>query len=424
MAEMLAESSRLSVMNFLNEAANQYPNAISFASGRPAESYFSLERWLTAISAFQEHAAMSAGHTLLQAGRRIAQYGPTAGVINALIARQLRIDERIECEAEQIIVTAGCQEALSLAVPALCRAPGEVMLARNPTYIGMTGAADFAGVEIVPVEVRTGETWEQALGRIAAELRRTGKTPRGFYLTPDFDNPTGTVLTEAERRSIVAGCAEHRIVVLEDNPYGMFRFEGDAPPRMAALDDVGCVIYLATYSKTLCPAVRVGAAVVPKRLFGSAAASERLRAELSERKSFVTVNTSQVTQALVGGVLLTEGCTLAGLVQAPRSHYRRNRDALLDALDGAFGGREDIAWNRPEGGFFLRLSLPFEFGRQETAECAREQGVIVMPMTFFSLDSTRRHEVRLAFSNAEPAEIEAGVQRLARYVEQTSPRAR
>ncbi|WP_240324653.1 PLP-dependent aminotransferase family protein [Trinickia diaoshuihuensis] len=409
-------------MNFLNEAANRYPTAISFASGRPAESFFSLERWLGAVPVFLDHMARKNGSSVSLAEKRLAQYGPTAGIIEALVAEQLRIDEHIACEPERVVVTAGCQEALSLLIPALCRAPGDVVLARNPTYIGATGVADFAGIEIMPVEPLAGEDWARTLARVAAELRHAGKTPRGLYLTPEFDNPTGTVLNEEQRRSIIAGCVEHRIVVLEDNPYGMFRFEGATTPAMAALDDAGCVVYLATYSKTLCPAVRVGAAVVPKRLFGSASEADRLLAELSERKSFVTVNTSQVTQAIVGGVLLEQQGSLRAMVERPRLHYRRNRDALLSALHLAFGARNgEVSWNRPAGGFFLSLSLPFEFAREQTAACARDHGVIVMPMTFFTLDETHRREVRLAFSNTEESEIEAGVERLARYVDaQTS----
>ncbi len=155
---------------------------------------------------------------------------------------------------------------------------------------------------------------------------------------------------------------------------------------------------------------------VAQALFGSEQAAERLRAEISERKSFVTVNTSQVTQALVGGVLLREGHSLRRLVDAPRRFYHDNRDVLLGALERAFGTDGEIRWNRPDGGFFLGVTLPFEFGERETVECARDHGVIVMPMTFFSLDASRRREVRLAFSNAGAAEIEAGVARFASYL--------
>ncbi|KHJ60047.1 GntR family transcriptional regulator, partial [Burkholderia glumae] len=97
--------------------------------------------------------------------------------------------------------------------------------------------------------------------------------------------------------------------------------------------------------------------------------------------------------------------------------YRGNRDTLLGALERAFdGGRGAVRWNRPDGGFFLGVTLPFAFGQRETVECAREHGVIVMPMSFFSLDGTRRDEVRLAFSNAGPEAIEDGVRRFAAYV--------
>lgn len=424
LTEAAIRSSRLAVMNFLNEAENDYPDAISFASGRPAEAFFSFERWLDAIPTYQEYAAKSTGQSMLLAGRRLAQYGRTGGIINTLVAQQLRLDEGIDCQPDQVIVTAGCQEALALIVPLLCREPGDVMLARNPTYIGITGVADFAGIEIVPIGPYAGEGWEMAIQRVTVELRQAGKTPRGLYLTPEFDNPTGTVLSEAERRSIIAGCAEHRIAVLEDNPYGMFRFEGEPTPAMKTLDQMGCVIYLATYSKTLCPAVRVGAAVLPTRLFGSEAAAKRMRAELCERKSFVTVNTSQINQALVGGVLLNEQGSLARLVEAPLAHYRRNRDALIGALERAFTGMTgDASWNRPEGGFFLGVRLPFEFGERETVECARDHGVIVLPMTFFSLDKSHKNEVRLAFSNLTPEEIDSGVSRFARYVKERAAQA-
>lgn len=416
LTQAYVQSSRLSVMNFLNEAANDYPDAVSFASGRPAEAYFSIERWLEAIPIFQAHAAKTAGHSSLLAGRRLAQYGRTTGLINELVAQQLSNDEGIDCTQDRVIITAGCQEALALIVPTLCREPGDVMLARNPTYIGVTGVADFAGIEIVPVEPETGESWEAALHRVTIDLRQLGKRPRGLYLTPEFDNPTGTVLSAAERLSILSVCVKNRIVVLEDNPYGMFRFEGKTSIPMAAVDTDGCVIYLATYSKTLCPALRVGAIVMPNRLFGSGEDARRLQDEISERKSFLTVNTSQITQALVGGLLLNEGSSLRRIVGPSLAHYRRNRDTMVSALKKAFGTSGEVSWTCPQGGFFLSLRLPFEFGKDQTVECARQHGVIVMPMTFFSLDGSRTREVRLAFSNLAQDEIEIGIGRLARYI--------
>ena len=236
-------------------------------------------------------------------------------------------------------------------------------------------------------------------------------------MIPDFDNPTATVIPAREREAVLAVAAEFQIIVLEDNPYGMFCFEGDRQPSMASLDRYGVVVHLGTYSKTLCPAVRVGYAALPETLFGDESASRALAADLSERKSYLTVNTSQLNQALVGGILLAEGCTLARLIRPSLDFYRRNREVLLESLAAAFGGgRQEVTWNRPLGGFFLSLQLPFGFGETEMLECAAEHDVVVMPMSFFALDGSCQDRVRLAFSNVTPEAITTGVERFARYV--------
>jgi (S)-3,5-dihydroxyphenylglycine transaminase len=198
----------------------------------------------------------------------------------------------------------------------------------------------------------------------------------------------------------------------------MFRFEGEAHPPLAALDVWGCVIYLGTYSKTLCPSVRVGCLVVPETLFGDAAASREFVRQVGERKSFLTTNTSQFNQALVGGVLLAEQGSLRRIIQPALEHYRRNRDVLIDCLTAAFAKeRERIFWNHPHGGFFLSMELPFEFCHSEVVDCAREYDVIPMPMSFFALDGSQRTRVRFAFSNIMPEAIEQGIERFARFVD-------
>lgn len=410
-------SQRLAVMNFLNEVAGDFPNAISFASGRPADAFFDLTRWLGAISAYQHHVAERRGIAFADAGRWLAQYGRTNGLINELIAAQLAADDGVQSDADQIIVTAGCQEAIALCVQALCGAPGDVIIARNPTYIGVTGVADLYGVGIVPLNSVVDGHLAGELRDVIVRLRREGKTARALYLIPEFDNPTGSVISEAARRELLDVCAAERVVVLEDNPYGMFRFEGERAPPMQALDRAGSVIYLGTYSKTLCPTVRIGCAVVPPTLFGDVAASRALLAALGERKSFLTVNTSQLNQALVGGILLAEGGSLARQVAPQLDYYRANRDRLIGCLEAEFGGLDaDIRWNRPEGGFFLTLALPFRFGRVEVLECANEHQVIPMPMSFFALDASQQRSIRIAFSNVRLDAIEQGVERLAGYV--------
>lgn len=410
------DRARLDVMNFLNEIAGRYPKAISFASGRPAEAFFDVQDYAARIPEFVRHLQATRGTTFDAAFNLLAQYGNTNGLINELIARQLGNDEGIACAPAQVLVTAGCQEAMDLCVTTLCREPDDVLLVRSPTYIGITGVADLNRIALADFSCRDGESMIDKLSRAVDAVERQGRRARALYLVPDFDNPTGSVLSLQERRALIAYCAAHRIVVLEDNPYGMFRFEGEPVARMATLDDAGCVIYLGTYAKTLCPALRVGFAVVPPTLFGDRAAAQALLAGLSQAKSFGTVNTSQITQAIVGGVLLANDASLARRIGPAIDFYRANRDAMLAALDAEFPSGSGVSWNRPQGGFFLTVGLPFAFGSDEAQSCAAEFGVLTMPLSFFALNHDEDRRVRLAFSNSDPVRIREGIARFAQFV--------
>ena len=417
-------ASRLDVMNFLNEIAGEHPQAVSFASGRPAEAFFGAQESLQRIPAFVRYLQERLGGSFDERFNQLAQYGRTNGIIHELVAAQVLRDEGIAADAAHVVVTAGCQEAMDLCVTTLCRDPEDVLLVRSPTYIGITGVADLNGIGLVHFSCGPDDSIAGALTAAIRQARARGKRPRALYLVPDFDNPTGTVLSRAEREALIALCAAERIVVLEDNPYGMFRFEGEPQPRMASLDPHGCVVYLGTYAKTLCPALRVGFMVVPPTLFGDAAAAKSFIGAVSQAKSFITVNTSQIAQAVVGGVLLAEGLSLARRIAPAIDFYRSNRDAMVQALAAAFPADTGVTWNKPQGGFFLVVSLPFAFGRAEAEACTRDAGVIVMPLSFFALDERESHRVRLAFSNSDPARIREGVARFGRFVHGRLARAR
>jgi (S)-3,5-dihydroxyphenylglycine transaminase len=410
-------SSRLDVMNFLNEVAQNYPSAISFASGRPAEQFFDIEAWISRLPLFVEHFARQHGLAYETARNLIGQYGRTNGIMCDLIARQLALDEGVSCDPKQIVVTAGCQEAMSLCITHLCRHPDDIILARSPAYIGITGIADLNGIGISPFASDDSKPLAAALEDVIRNARREGKRPRVLYLVPDFDNPTGNVLSRDARLQMIEVCVRHSVVILEDNPYGMFRYDGDAVPTMFALDTKACVVYLGTYSKTICPGLRVGFAVVPDgEMPGGKSGAEMLDA-LSQAKSFATVNTSQIGQAIAGAILLSQAGSLRDLITPAIRHYRANRDAMLDSLGEAFSGySDDVSWNRPDGGFFLTVRLPFEFGRDEAEICADEHGVLTMPLSFFALGEDSRDRVRLAFSNSDPERIRAGIERFGAFV--------
>ncbi|MBO9830633.1 PLP-dependent aminotransferase family protein [Xanthomonas sp. A2111] len=397
-------------MNFLNEVAERYPRAISLAAGRPAEVLF--ERLSSTDLTNRIDLYLAASNTSMN---QLLQYGRTAGVINALMAEQLCADDGILATADRIVVTSGCQEAMSLCLSALSHSRKDVILACNPTYIGATGAAAALGISVHGLNT-DGDGIPAAIEKAVAELHADGRRARAFYVIPNFDNPTGRVLNTKQRVAILEACERHRIVVLEDNAYGMFRYDGAHVPPLAALDRAGLVIYLSTYSKTLCPAVRIGSAVLPETLFGDRDARIRLCEDIVRRKSYLTVNTGQINQAIVGGHLLQEGGSLRRWIEPVRTLYHANRDLMLTSLQARFCDRGDISWNSPEGGFFLTVDLPFVFDADAVAECANNEGVIVMPMSFFAIDRSQDCRIRLAFSAIRTERIADGIESLARYI--------
>ena len=421
----------LGVMNFLNEVVLRYPDAISFAPGRPSEAYFGVEDSLAQIGRFVSRRARAEDRPRDTAFADLGQYGPTNGLIRELLARHLRRDEQIEVPPEAIIVTVGCQEAMSILMMGLFDPEQDVLLVSDPTYIGITGLAQILGVPVVPIAMGENGLEPEALDSAIVRVKASGKRPKAVYDIPDFNNPLGTSLPIDHRRRLLAVARRHRVLIFEDNPYGMFSYDRDPLPTLKALDgggtagDDGVVIYLGSFSKTLYPGLRLGYLVAdqPVRSTGSGAPS-LLAQELSRVKSLTTVNTSPLIQAIAAGLLQENGGSLVPLVRERLPFYRANRDTMLASLERSFkseGLLGTVDWNRPEGGFFLTVSLPFEFDEACMERCAQECGVMCCPMSFFSLGRGREHQIRLSFSYVARDEIEEGVRRLARFVADRLP---
>ncbi len=408
----------LDAMNFLNEAVQRYPEAISFAPGRPSEEHFAVQEAVPALDAWVRHEAAARGESPDAVYRRLGQYGATGGLIRDLVAAQLERDEGIRVPPESILVTCGAQEAMAILVAGLFDPRRDVLLTSDPAYIGITGLARILDVPVEPIP--TGERGlEPERVRTAIErVRRAGMRPRALYDVPDFNNPLGTSLPLETRRELLRLASEEDLLILEDNPYGMFAYDGEPAPTLKSLDEERRVVYLGTFSKTLFPGLRLGFLVADQPVVDNG--RECLLAEtLSRVKSLVTVNTSPLVQAMAGGLLLQHGGTLRPRVAESLPFYRANRDRLLAALEGAFGAsrpRADVSWNRPAGGFFLTVRLPFPFGAEELEACARDFGVLCCPLSIFSIAGRGCDQVRLSFSYVTPEEIDEGVRRLAAFV--------
>jgi (S)-3,5-dihydroxyphenylglycine transaminase len=262
-------------------------------------------------------------------------------------------------------------------------------LASDPTYIGITGLARLLGLTVVAVTAGDrGLTPEAAAAAIDA-VQRSGRRARALYDIPDFNNPLGTCMPLAWRHALLDLAHQRGVLLFEDDPY---------------------------FSKTLFPGLRLGYLVVDQAAALSSDKPSTLATELSKVKSLTTVNTSPLAQAIVGGILLENGGSLAGLVQRKLPFYRAHRDRMLRCLDERLGDVPGVRWNRPEGGFFLTVDLPFVFDDASLESCARDHGVICCPMSYFALTPGRERQVRLSFSYVTPEQIEDGVARFAPFV--------
>lgn len=412
----------LDVMNFLNEVVMRYPDAISFAPGRPAEAFFDVEASLGHISSFAEARAAASQRSRSAVFRDLGQYGKTNGLIQDLVACHLRRDEGIDVDPESIMVTAGCQEAMLILLLGLFEPASDVLMVSDPTYIGITGLARLLGVELWPLACGDEGLRPETVLTAVEEIRRKGKRPVAVYDIPDFNNPQGTSMPLDVRRRLLELASELEILIFEDNPYGMFAFDADPTPTLKSLDvnDDPGVIYLGTFSKTLYPGLRLGYLVADQRLPARGDADGAFLAqELSRIKSLTTVNTSPLAQAIAGGVLEKNQGSLRSVVEGGRAFYKANRDAMLRCLEDSMRRRGldgKVSWNRPGGGFFLTVTLPFDFDEECLQSCAGEYGVICCPMSFFSLSTGRERQIRLSFSYVTEAEIATGIGRLAHFV--------
>lgn len=407
-------------MNFLNEVAGRFPDAISLAAGRPHEEFYTTEDIGRYLDIYVAH-LRSSGLSEERTRRVLMQYGRTNGQIHDLIARFLATDEGIDVPAEAISVTVGCQEAMVIALRGLCAQPNDVILAAEPCYVGITGAARVLDIPVVPVPEDGDGLDPEAVAVVARAARESGRRPRALYVVPNFSNPSGISLPEKTRQRLLDVAAEEDMLLLEDDPYGLFGLSDDPRPTLKSLDVDRRVIYLGSFAKSCFPGARVGFLVADQVVVDSHGARTLLATELSTVKSMLTVNTSPISQAVIGGMLVAADYSLRAANREKIGFYRHNLRTLLSALEDSFPatGRaaRGIRWNVPGGGFFAVLDVPGQADEDLLETSAREYGVLWTPMRFFYTNGGDR-SIRLACSWLPPAEIAEGVRRLARLVEE------
>jgi DNA-binding transcriptional MocR family regulator len=376
----------------------EQPGIISFAGGIPDPALFPTE---AAAAAYADAFAREG-----QAASAL-QYSVSEGFapLREWIAQHMFSARGIEAAADNILITAGSQQALDF-LGKLLLTPDDTALVTAPTYLGALQA--FSAYEprydtISPEHSnRTPASY-----RDAAALAAPGARAKFAYVVPDFANPTGATLSHVARKNLLDLAAELDIAVIEDTAYHALRFEGAELPALQALDIQRCgsldqsrVAYLGTFSKTVAPGLRLG----------WICASRALIRRLVLIKQASDLNQSAINQ-IVMHALVADG-RHAALVAQARAHYAEKRDAMLAALDAHMP--DGVSWTRPDGGFFIWLTLPPKISGADLLKRAiDEAGVAFVPGQAFFHDGSGENTIRLSYSLPAPDDIETGICRLA-----------
>ena len=406
-------------MNFLNEISIIHPNAISFGSGRPDKAFFDVREIIDNFHSYvRNHVQGGSREELDDFYNSLGQYNKTNGIINDSIAKLLLNDENIEVKPEDIILTIGGQEGMAIVINSLFESADDVLLISDPSYIGFVGYARIYGAPIVPVKRDDNSVCLDHLETTILNLQKQGKTPKVFYEVADFHNPSGTYMSLERRKGLIELAEKYNFFIVEDNPYGYFLYDGEKIPTLKELDTYKRVIHLGSFAKTIFPALRLGYLVVDQS-FSYNGKTVKLVDEFKKTKSFITVNTSPLIQAMVGSYLEKKNYSLKASCVPKVDACRVQRDAMIDALAGHFAGVEGISWNKPVGGFFMSMEIPFAMTNELLKECVEKFGVIVCPMSFFYIDEEQgTRQMRLAFSNLSAEKIKEGIGRLANFIKQ------
>ncbi|MGS2742305.1 aminotransferase-like domain-containing protein [Halomonas sp. LS-001] len=402
----------LNTMTFLNDIASQYPEAISFAPGRPIEKELQTDDINFYIDLYINHLLQNEHRSKKDIITQLYQYGPSEGHIRALITDMLYKTEGFTCCPEDIVVTSGAQEGMILLLRALFSNTLDVLLVPQPVYVGIVGAARLLDIRIETFGIyEHGVEISEIKEKIEA-IEEEGKKVKAIYINADFCNPTSVSLPLNQRIELVSLSRTYNVTLLEDNPYGIFGSESALNPTLKSFDTYNDhVAYIGSFSKTLFPGVRVGFIV-----------SKRLALALTKIKSMLTLNTSPISQAIVGGVILECRGDLRHHCKTQINFYLNNLKHLLHQLEVSFPEgsclRSKISWNQPYGGFFLVLKLPFIVNLAMLKTSAEEHGVLWSPMEIFYTPPKESNEIRLSFSYLTPEELSEGVIRLSGFIKE------
>ncbi len=369
----------------------EQPDIISFAGGLPAPEVFPLKEFQQACN-----------DVLQNDGAQALQYSTTEGYrpLREMIARHTA-RYSVQVTADNILITSGSQQALDF-IGRLFINRGDYIVVESPTYLGALQAWNAYGAQYI--SVRADEH-----GMIVDELEAALRVgPKFIYILPNFQNPSGSTLSLERRKKLVELADKYGVPIVEDDPYGQLRYEGDHIPSVMTLDSLfrdeqdgeytGNVIYLSTFSKLLAPGLRLAWVIAPPEVIK----------KLVMTKQAADLHTSSFNQ-YVAYEVANEGF-LDEHVKVIRATYKERRDVMLEMMDEMFP--PEVHWTHPLGGMFLWGILPENVDAAEVLKIAIDRKVAFVPGAAFHPNGGGKNTMRLNFSYSKPEMVREGITRL------------
>jgi 2-aminoadipate transaminase len=371
-------------------ALTERADVISLAGGLPDTSTFPPDSYAALM-----------GTVAVESCARALQYGPTEGlsvlkrcIVDVMAAESMVVDP------DEVLVTTGGQQVIDLVCKTLLD-PGDVVVCEAPTYPGAVPTFCAYEADVVQVQMDRDGIRTDDLAATLDALHNEGRTPKFIYTVPNFHNPAGVTLSLERRHELVRIASEREILVLEDNPYGLLRYEGERLPTLRSLDEE-FVIYAGTFSKILSPGVRLGWAVAPAPVL----------AKMTVGKQASDLCSSSISQYFVGAYF--DSGPWEDYVRSLIEIYRRRRDVMLDSLAEHFP--REAEWTHPQGGLFIWATLPDYIDTTDLLARALEDHVAFVPGRAAYVDGRGGSSMRLNFSGVGEDEIREGIRRIGEVV--------
>lgn len=360
------------------------PSIISFAGGLPAAELFPIDKWIEA-----ENKVMK------ENGAAALQYGPTDGYEHLrehCITRMKKVGVK-NVEADDIQVLSGSQQGLDF-MARIFIDPGDYIVVESPTYLGALNA--FKAYEPKFLQVPLDED-----GMVLEDLENALKNNdnvKFIYVISDFQNPSGKTWTMERRKGLIELANKYDVMILEDNPYGELRFEGEIQPSLRSLDTEDRVIFMGTFSKIFSPGIRVG-------WFNAA---KEVLEKFNMVKQGADLQTSTTTQMILAQFL--DDNDLEAHIDSIIKVYGNRKNVMVEAMKKYFP--KEVSFTNPEGGLFLWVTLPEHLNARDIAVKAIEKKVAFVPGGAFYPDSPEENHFRLNYSCMPEDKIEEGIKRL------------